>query len=307
MARAFASIVIDAPVETVWAIARDFSAIAQWVPGLGAAHIEDGLPPDAIGCIRAFSLGDGTLVRERLLALDDARYTFSYNFETPAFPVTNYVAVFEAIPVTSGDRCYVRWWSDFDEAPSDAGKYVDIISRAVFGGGLASLARHAAGKPVPAGAPRWQGLRPAKVFCSSTIAAPVAEVWGTMRDFAGMGRWHEDVRDMHMLAGARGDQVSAVRDFSMNDGHLLERLTLLSDTDMSFRYTIDESAMPWRDYHAGARLYPVTSNDTTFAVWTADWVASPNDDVTLIPAIHADVFQKAFDTLDAMFRRAPSA
>lgn len=302
MARASASIVVAAPVEAVWAAVRDFSALPDWLDGLGPCHIEDGRPADSVGCIRAFSLGDGTAVRERLLALDDARYCFSYDFQTPAFPVANYVAQFEAIPVTSGDRCFVRWWADFDEAPADAGKYVEIISRDVFAGGLASLARKVAGGRVPDGAVRWEGLRPAKVFCSSVIRAPLERVWATMRDFAGMGGWHEDVRDMHMRAGARGDQVSGVRDFSMNGGHLLERLTWMSDAEHAFRYVIDESVHPWLNYHAGVRLYPVTADDATFAVWTADWVAAPADDVRLVPDIHANVFQKAFDTLDGMLR-----
>ena len=302
MARAVASIVIDAPVEAVWAIVRDFSALPAWVPGLGACAIEDGRSADSVGCIRAFSLGDGKPVRERLLSLDDARYTFSYNFETPAFPVTDYVSKFEALPITSGDRTFVRWSATFDEAPEDDGKYVDIIGSAVFAAGLASLANVAGGRNAPAGAVRWEGLRPAKVFCSSTIRAPLAKVWAAARDFAGMGAWHEDVRDMHMLAGARGDQVSGVRDFSMNGGHLLERLTYMSDTDHAFRYVIDESALPWLNYHAGAQFHAVTADDTTAAVWTADWVASPTDDLNLVPTIHADVFQKAFDTLDRLLR-----
>ena len=231
MARAYASIVLNAPVEAVWALVRDFAALPEWAPGITSCTIEDGRSADSVGCIRAFSIGNGPIVRERLLALDDARYIFSYNFETPAFPVENYVASFEAIPITNGERTFAQWSATFDEAPADRGKYIDIISNAVFANGLASLARLVAGRARPEGAVRWQGLRPAKVFCSSTIAAPLAKVWETVRDFAGMGAWHEDVRDMHMLADARGDQVSAVRDFSMGGGHLLERLTYLSDTD----------------------------------------------------------------------------
>lgn len=59
--------------------------------------------------------------------------------------------------------------------------------------------------------------------------------------------------------------------------------------------------MPWLNYHAGPRLYPVSDTSHTFAVWTADWTASPQDDLELIPTIHENVFQKAFDTLDAQF------
>ncbi len=302
MARAYASTIIAAPVEAVWEVVRDFSALPNWVPGLGACHIEDGLPPDAVGCVRAFSLGD-QIVRERLLWLDDSRYRFGYNFETPAFPVQNYRASFELIPVTSGDRTFAHWWAEFDEAPADAGKYEQIISRDVFGSGLASLARFAADRKTPDHAVRWQGWRPAKVFCSSVIGAPLPAVWARARDFAGMADWHAAMSDMHMRDGTRSDQVSAVRDFSMNGGHLLERLTYLSDAEHAFRYTIDESPMPWLHYHAGPQFYPITSDDTTLGVWTADWVAAPHDDVRLIPDIHTNVFQQAFDTLGEVARR----
>ena len=302
MARAYASRIIEAPVEAVWDIVRDFSALPRWVDGVGPCAIEEGLAADSVGCVRAFSLGGGPQVRERLLSLDDARYRFAYNFETAAFPVANYQAEFELVPVTSGNHTFAQWSATFDEAPADAGKYAEIISRDVFAGGLASLAQRAAGHAPAAAAPRWQGWRPAKVFCSSVLAAPLAAVWARARDFAGMGAWHPDVADMHMRNGARSDQVGGVRDFSMNGGHLLERLTWLSDAEHAYRYTIDESAMPWLHYHAGVRFYPVSAGDATLGVWTADWVAAAHDDVALIPSIHADVFQKAFDTLAALAR-----
>ncbi|HRX37646.1 MAG TPA: SRPBCC family protein, partial [Aestuariivirga sp.] len=91
MARAYASIILKAPVETVWSMVRDFNALPKWAVGVARSKIEDKLDPDVVGCVRSFKLGDGTLVRERLLMLDDARYTYSYNFETPAFPVKNYL------------------------------------------------------------------------------------------------------------------------------------------------------------------------------------------------------------------------
>ena len=101
-----------------------------------------------------------------------------------------------------------------------------------------------------------------------------------------------------MVGGVRPDKISGVRDFQFGDGRIMERLTYLNDADHAFRYTIEASPMPWLNYHAAAWLYPVTATGRTVAVWTADWVASANDDVTLIPQIHADVFQKAFDTLN---------
>ena len=305
MAEALASAVIDAPVEAVWEIVRDFAALPSWVPGLGPCRIEDGLAPDVVGCIRAFQLGDGTPVRERLTMLDDSRYAFAYTFITPAFPVEDYQAGFQLIPVTNGDRTFAQWSARFEEAPEDKGKYERIISRDVFAAGLATLGERARGRKAPPGAVRWQGFRPAKVFCSSVLPAPASLVWERMRDFASMDQWHPDLADMHMLGGVRSDKVSGVRDFRFGDGRLLEQLTLLCDRTRAFRYTINASPMPWLNYHAGARLYPVTATDATFAVWTADWTATPNDDAELIPQVHQRVFQLAFDTLGAQLAGQP--
>jgi uncharacterized protein YndB with AHSA1/START domain len=298
MARAYASRIIGAPVEAVWDVVRDFNALPKWNPGVRDSEIEDGLAADVVGCVRNFHLGDGTHVRERLLSLDDSRYSFSYNFETPAFPVENYVAGMELIPVTKTNETFVQWWATFDEAPADKGKYVDIVSTAVFAAGLDALAEKAQGHPAPEGAVRWQGLRPAKVFASSVIGGPVDAVWAQIRDFAGMGGWHDQITEMVMLDGVRSDKVSGVRDFLFGEGRLWEQLTYLSDADRAFRYRILKSPMPWLNYHAGPRLYPITATDQTFAVWTADWTAAPEDDLVLIPTVHEQVFQKAFDTID---------
>jgi uncharacterized protein YndB with AHSA1/START domain len=301
MAKAYASTIIDAPVEAVWAIARNFNGLPDWFPIATSSEIEDGLDADVVGCVRSFHLSDGTHVRERLLSLDDSRYSFTYNFEKPAFPVDNYVAGMEMIPVTKTDQTFVQWWATFDEKPEDKGKFVEIISRDVFAAGLKALADKAKGRPAPEGAQRWQGLRPAKVFTSSVIGGPVDEVWAKIRDFAGMGGWHDDITKMHMIDGVRSDKVSGVRDFLFGDGALWEELTYLSDTDYAFRYRILKSPMPWLNYHAGPRLYPITDTNRSFAVWTADWTASPQDDLELIPNVHENVFQKAFDTVDQRF------
>ena len=300
MARAYASRIIEAPVEAVWAAVRDFNALPSWLTAVSRSSIEDGLDSDIVGCVRSFYLGDQN-VRERLLMLDDTRTRFAYNFETPAFPVGDYVAQFELIPITDGDRTFAQWSATFDEAPEDSGKYAAIISREVFAGGLKALAELVRGATSPEGQTRWQGHRPAKVFCSSTLNGPVEAVWARMRDFAGMGAWHPDITRMAMLDGARPDKVSGTRDFRMGPGRLHEQLTMLCDLTHAFAYRITASEMPWMNYHAGVRLYPVTQAGTTLAVWTADWVASANDDLTLIPMVHRDTFQKAFDTLNERF------
>ena len=65
MARAYASIILKAPVETVWGIVRDFNGLPKWT-GVTTSKIEKGLDADVVGCIRNFQLANGATVRERL-------------------------------------------------------------------------------------------------------------------------------------------------------------------------------------------------------------------------------------------------
>ncbi len=303
MARAYASAVIEAPVEVVWSYMRDFNGLPRFHPAITRSEIEDGRDADAVGCVRSFHLTDGTHIRERLLMLDDARFTFAYNFEKPAFPVKNYIATVRLHPVTKGDATFCEWEAVFDEAPGDEGKYVDIVSNGVFAAGWAALRKQIrkdkAKKPV--GAQRWKAWAPNKVWTSAVIHGPADKVWKRMRDFAGMGDWHGDITRMHMLGGARSDKVSGVRDFMFGEGHLNEELLHLDDMNRSFSYRITKCDMPWMNYVSGARLWPVTETNETFAVWTGDWVASPQDDVALIPNTEANVYQKAFETLNARY------
>jgi hypothetical protein len=303
MAKAYASAVIDAPVQAVWSVIRDFNGLPIWHPAIKDSKIEKGLDADVVGCIRAFHLHDGTLVREKLRMLDDQNYTFTYDFQTPCFPVENYLATVRLYPVTKGDVTFCEWEATFDEAPADKGKYVGIISKAVFAEGWKALAALIKKNRIvaPEGRARWKAWPPNKVWTSAIIHGPVDKVWGVMRDFAGMGDWHPDITKMHMLKGVRPDKVSGVRDFYFGAGHLHEELIHLDDLNRSFSYRITKCEIPWLNYVSGPRLWPITATDETFAVWTGDWDASPHDDLALIPTAENEVYQKAFATLNAKY------
>lgn len=300
MARAYSSIILKAPVETVWSLIRDFNGLPSWAPPIARSKIENGLDPDVVGCVRSFYTHDGSHIRERLLALDDARRTFTYNFEKPAFPVRNYVATLRLFPVTHSDQTFAEWEASFDEGPGDEGKYEKIISKEVFATNFKNLAAIIARtKPEkPEGAERWKGGQPNKVWTSRVLKAPVEKVWEVMRDFAGMGGWHDEITKMHMLKRVRSDKVSGVRDFMFGTGHLNEELLHLSDLERSFSYRITKCDMPWINYVSGARLWKVTADNSTFGVWTGDWTASALDDLVLIPRTEQNVYQRAFATLE---------
>jgi uncharacterized protein YndB with AHSA1/START domain len=303
MARAYASAIIKAPVEAVWDIIRDFNGLPKWTPFVARSKIEGGLDADVVGCVRSFYLGDGTHIRERLLTLDDARYTFTYNFEKPAFPVANYLATMRLMPVTHNNTTFAEWEATFDEAPEDAGKYVKIVSENVFAAGLKALGAKAKNAKAPAGAIRWKAGPPNKVWTSRVIKAPVDRVWAIMRDFAGMGGWHGEITKMHMLKRARSDKVSGVRNFMFGDGHLNEELLHLCDLTRSFSYRITKCDIPWTNYVSGPRLWPVTASNSTFGVWTGGWAAAPHDDLILIPRTEQNVYQRAFAGVEALLKR----
>lgn len=301
MAKAYGSIIVDAPVEAVWPVIRDFNGLPNWLPGVATSTIEGGRDADSVGCLRRLTLASGATCSERLIALDDSRYSVSYSFVDQLFPIAEHRATIGLIPVTAGDRTFVQWRASFEDLPGHAGETEAAMETDVFAAGLRALAAKCAGAAAPAGARRWDGWRPAKVFCSAVINGPVPAVWERIRDFIGMAEWHPDIAGMKMLGGVRADKISGVRDFQFGDGRILERLTYLNDADHAFRYTIEQSPMPWLNYHAGAELLPISATGQTLAVWTADWVASANDDATLIGNIHTNVFQKAFDTLNERY------
>ncbi len=301
MAQAHASIIIDAPLEAVWPVVRDFNGLPKWLPGITGSSIQGGTQADVVGCVRLLQLANGGTCSEKLMALDDSRYLVSYGFVEPPFPVTDHRATLQLIPVTAGNRTFASWRASFNDLPGHEGETAPIMEAHVLVAGLASLAARCAGLPAPAGAVRWDGWRPAKVFCSSVLNAPVPAVWNRVRDFIGMAAWHPDISGMKMVGGVPADKISGVRDFQFGDGRILERLTYLNDADYEFRYTIEQSPMHWLDYHSGVQLLPITDGNRCLGIWTADWTASANDDVVLIPQIHDGVFQKAFDTLNERY------
>jgi len=146
MAHIYVSSVIDAPVEQVWAIARDFTG--HWHSSvIVEPSIEDGQPPDRVGCVRAFRLADGGALREQLVGLSDERHEFSYRILASPLPVEDYLAVVRFSPVTmqrqGSGATFGEWTVDFRVATDEEQATVDTV-RGVFEDGFADLARLAA-------------------------------------------------------------------------------------------------------------------------------------------------------------------
>ena len=72
MIRVTRSAVIDAPIERVWAVLRDFNSHDRLAPGRRPSpRSRAASASDQVGCVRSFTLKDGNRIREQLLALSD--------------------------------------------------------------------------------------------------------------------------------------------------------------------------------------------------------------------------------------------
>ncbi|MEM7171432.1 MAG: SRPBCC family protein [Pseudomonadota bacterium] len=139
MVEVYRSSVLDAPADQVWGVIRDFNGLPAWHPMIDSSRIEGAVAADQVGCVRAFRLTDGGYIRERLLALSDYDYSFTYAILESPMGVENYVATLKLTPITEGNRTFAEWSADFDCAPERADELTLLIGDSVFQGGFAAL------------------------------------------------------------------------------------------------------------------------------------------------------------------------
>jgi NADPH:quinone reductase len=142
MQRVTRSAVIDAPIERVWEVLRDFNSHDRWHPAVAESHIENGEAPDQVGCVRNFRLRDGAHIREQLIGLSDTEHVSTYCILDATVPLQRYVATLQLKPVTDGNRTFWHWQSTFDTPPGREAELTDMVGRGVYEAGFEALRRH---------------------------------------------------------------------------------------------------------------------------------------------------------------------
>ena len=132
------SVIIEAPVDRVWAAVRAFDGVAAWNPGVVAARMESGAPT-AVGSIRHLDIVDGTVFRETLLAHSDLKRFYSYDILEGPLPCRNYVSIHRFLPITDGDMTLGIWSGEFDCDPSDAAQLDSIVGDRIYRDGMRGL------------------------------------------------------------------------------------------------------------------------------------------------------------------------
>jgi NADPH2:quinone reductase len=152
MIRVVRSAVIDAPIERVWSILRDFNSHTAWHPVVAESAIENGEPSDQVGCVRNFSLQDGNRIREQLLALSDTEHISTYCILDATLPMRRYVATVRLKPVTDGNRTFWHWESTFETPAGREQEFADLVGKGVYEAGFEGLRSYLRRGPAAAAA-----------------------------------------------------------------------------------------------------------------------------------------------------------
>ncbi len=142
MVRVLKSTIMDAPVDAVWDVLRDFNGHDRWHPAVATSEIERGLPSDRVGCVRNFRLTGGENLREQLLTLSDLETTFTYCLLETPIPLLNYVAHVRLMPVTDGDRTFWEWEGRFTTPAGREQELGEMVGTNIYEAGFAAIREH---------------------------------------------------------------------------------------------------------------------------------------------------------------------
>jgi NADPH:quinone reductase len=172
------STLIDAPVDAVWRVLRDFNGHDRWHPLIASSAIEDGQPLDMVGAVRRFRLAGGGELREQLLSLSDERRALTYCLLEAPLPLMGYVATIRLKPVTDGNRTFWEWCSEFRPPEHRRDELVSLVRDGVYRAGFEAIrgmfGRHPIrARDVPARSPLPTTLQPAEPLSSAAAPASV--------------------------------------------------------------------------------------------------------------------------------------
>ncbi|WP_068428019.1 SRPBCC family protein [Piscicoccus intestinalis] len=140
MPKPYASGVVPVSVEAVWELVRPFDGLPQWHPTIAQSRLTQG-EEGQVGAVRRLELANGAVVVERLVTLDDAATTFSYEFVENPFDVRRYVSTLRLAPVTDTGHTFVQWWGEYDADASVESEMTPVFRDDVYAAGITALQR----------------------------------------------------------------------------------------------------------------------------------------------------------------------
>ncbi|WP_375419411.1 SRPBCC family protein [uncultured Hymenobacter sp.] len=123
--------VLDASADQVWALVRDFGALAQWFPFVSNCELKDGARPDQVGAVRVNTVAEGALIEETLLELSDRDRRLVYSLTKGDVPTTDYSATLTIHEVSADGRAFAEWSARFDVS-GDPAPIVKWVRQDIF-------------------------------------------------------------------------------------------------------------------------------------------------------------------------------
>ena len=139
MVKVVRSTVLEAPIERVWDVLRDFNGHDQWHPAVAYSAIERGEQADRVGCVRRFKLQDGAELREKLLTLSDLEQSYSYCLLETPIPLLNYISHVNLYPVTDGNATFWQWQGSFNTPAGREEELGTMVGQDIYEAGFAAI------------------------------------------------------------------------------------------------------------------------------------------------------------------------
>ena len=133
------SAVIDAPLDRVWAVLRDFGGHYRWHPEVTDCQVENDLDGDVVGCVRHYHLDDQTEIREQLLRHSDLDRSYTYAVLDSPLPLFDNVTTLSLRSVTDTGRTFLYWTARFRTVKARAEELKSLVGRRIFEAGLTGL------------------------------------------------------------------------------------------------------------------------------------------------------------------------
>ncbi len=137
MGKCYNSTIIDASMERVWDVIKDFHQLDWATPVVNKVDVVGELPGTRIGARRI--LNDA--FHETLLSVDPINFRMSYSIDDGPGPVakgevSNYIGRVELFPITDTGGTFVKWTAEFES--SDEIQVADFCNP-IYSGLLAAL------------------------------------------------------------------------------------------------------------------------------------------------------------------------
>ncbi|MCD2186735.1 SRPBCC family protein [Actinomycetospora soli] len=140
MPRPYASGVVAAPVEKVWAQLRAFNDLPSWHPALSHSELVEGVDGQ-VGAVRRLTMAaGGDPFDERLITLDDTIRSLTYTFAgANPFGVRRYLSTVRVCPVTDTGETFVEWFAEYDADAAQEEELNRTFAEGVFATGIREL------------------------------------------------------------------------------------------------------------------------------------------------------------------------